>query len=163
MTHDEALDLIMDVRTRFDEAYGQKDKTTIERVYFATFGKRFVPTTCQNCYHDATIELYIYLKNNTIMAQERKYELKKNVVLSTPAFYDGAVVNNSNLTDELAEKYLAMYPHRKDLFIIHEEAPVEEAPVEVKPKRSHKKGEGTGGKRGRKPKDEVTTTEAIEE
>lgn len=65
---------------------------------------------CKNRYHDAVLEmLHIVRKTSKTMAN---YVLKAGVVICT----NGAVYTNANLTDEVAEKFLAEKPNAKGLF-----------------------------------------------
>lgn len=85
------------------------DKLDIELMYREVFGKDFVKTSCNNCYHDAVIEMYIHLKKTGKMKEKSNYTLKNGVVLQKE-FGSGDMYTNANLTDEFAENYLADNP-----------------------------------------------------
>lgn len=112
----EAKTLIEELRGRFDAPFSSKDKETIEALYAAVCGKQFVPTTCQQCYHDALIEIIYYIKKNKKMAEQKNFILKAGAIIHSPLFMNGEVFTNDNLTDEVAMRYLAKYPGQQVLF-----------------------------------------------
>ena len=63
----EAKKLTEELKGRFDFPFNSFDKSSIEKLYDEVLGKTFVPTTCQQCYHDALIEIYLHLKNTNKM------------------------------------------------------------------------------------------------
>ena len=78
-------------------------------------------TSCQTCYHDAVIEIYLQLKKN-IMANDCKYRLRAGFIINTPAIK--GVYSNANLTDKVAEKYLELFPQKASMFEKLPEKPV---------------------------------------
>lgn len=145
MTYEEALILSNELKGRFDHPFTPSDKITIERLYQDVLNKRMRRTNCQQCYHDALIEIYLYLKNNKTMAQKSKYTMRAGFIIKSPMFHDGKIFTNTNLTDEVAEEYIAMFPNKAHLFDVTEEPKkVEETPTEEekpveKPKKNRKK------------------------
>lgn len=107
---------IEDLKGRFDAPFGSSDKSTIENLYYEVIGKTFVPTSCQQCYHDGLIEIYHYIKNNGKMAEKLNYRLKAGAIINCPAFMSGKVFSNDNLTDDVAEKFLKQFPDNVELF-----------------------------------------------
>ena len=85
------------------------DKAEIESLYALVLDKKFVRTSCSDCYHDAVIEMSVYLNKNGKMKEKSEYGLKNGVVLQME-FGSSEMYTNANLTDEVAEKYLAKYP-----------------------------------------------------
>lgn len=85
------------------------NKADIEVMYREVLGRNFVKTSCGNCYHDAVIEMYSYLKKYGRMKEKSNYALKNGVLLQSD-FGSGEMYTNENLTDEAAEKYLAKHP-----------------------------------------------------
>lgn len=138
MTKDEAKRLINDLRGRFSAPYNQSDKETIVELYFAVCGKVFRPTSCQNCYHDAVIEIYNHLKRYNTMAAERHYLLKAGAIINSPVFDKGKIYTNENLTDDVAERYLDMFPSAANLF---QRLPEKTAKTDVESKKAAKVGE----------------------
>lgn len=139
MTVDEAKNIISELRERFDAPFNSADKNTIEKLYVAVLGRTFVPTTCQQCYHDAVIEIYHFLRNNNKMAEKSNYVLRAGAIIMNPNFEGGKVYTNDNLTDKVAAAFLKKYPKQKVLFqrvpkaakaTKSEEAGAEEKPAE---------------------------------
>ena len=88
----------------------------VARLYKEVLGKDFQPTTCQQCYHDALIEVYLYLKNNKTMAKKCNYRLRAGFIISCSDFKSGKIFTNDNLTDAVAKEYLAKYPKQEKMF-----------------------------------------------
>ena len=116
MSFEEAKIKAERLRGRFDAPFSFSDKKEIEVMYWEVLGKRLSPTNCQQCYHDALIEIYLYLKNNNKMKEKSNYRLRAGFIINTPAFNNGKVYSNANLTDEVAESYLAKYPEQVKMF-----------------------------------------------
>lgn len=112
----EAKSLIEELRGRFDSPFSSGDKETIERLYLSVCGKTFRPTSCQQCYHDALIEIICYIKRNGKMSEKKNFILKAGAIIHSPVFENGKVFTNDNLTDEVAMRYLAKFPGQKVLF-----------------------------------------------
>ena len=85
------------------------DKTEIEQLYKEVLDKKFVRTSCNDCYRDAIIEMRVYLKKNGSMKEKSEYALKNGVLLQME-FGKSEFYTNANMTDEVAEKYLGKYP-----------------------------------------------------
>lgn len=116
MTVEEAKGLIYDLGGRFASPYNQSDKRTIEHLYEEVLGKVFRPTSCQNCYHDAVVEIYHHLTHFNTMAQQRRFLLKAGAIINSPKFDKGKIYSNANMTDDIAERYLDMFPEQIHLF-----------------------------------------------
>ena len=121
MTIDEARQQIEELRSRYSQPYSSFDKEGITRLYMEVCGKRMRATSCQTCYHDAVIEIYLQLKKN-IMANDCKYRLRAGFIINTPAIK--GVYSNANLTDKVAEKYLELFPQKASMFEKLPEKPV---------------------------------------
>lgn len=134
MTLEQAKAIIAELRGRFEEPFSSSDKATIEALFRQVTGKTFVPTSCQQCYHDAVIEIVYYLKKNKKMATTSNYKLKAGAIINCPTFQGGKVFTNDNLTDEVAKEYLEAYPEQEGIFA--------QVPVEV-PQEPKKSYEGT--------------------
>ena len=91
------------------------DKAEIEKLYALVLDKKFVQTSCRSCYHDAVIEMSVYLKKNGKMKEKTEYGLKNGVLLQM-GFGSSEMYTNANLTDDVAEKYLAKYPENIKYF-----------------------------------------------
>lgn len=115
MTYDEAMTQARELRTRFDAPFSTSDKRRIEELYEAVFLERMKPTSCQSCYHDALIRVYTYLKKEGKMREKCNYRLRAGFIMKCPLFMNGKIFTNYNLTDEVAEAYLAMFPKNSSL------------------------------------------------
>lgn len=98
-------------------SFSSSDKLEIERLYYEVLGKTFHKTSCGDCYRDAAIEIYLYLKRNGKMKEKSNYALKNGVLLQ-PEFGNSSFYTNANLTDEVAEKYLARHPKNINMFSV---------------------------------------------
>lgn len=116
MTYEEATAKVGELKARFDSPFDATDKAVIETLYFEVTRKRFVPTTCQQCYHDALIEIYLKLKKEKAMPKTCNYAMKAGFIISCPDFYRGKIFTNENLTDKVAHEYLTKYPHMESYF-----------------------------------------------
>ena len=116
MTYKEATAKVEELKARFDSPFDATDKAVIETLYFEVTRKRFVPTTCQQCYHDALIEIYLKLKKEKAMPKTCNYAMKAGFIISCPDFYNGKIFTNENLTDKVAHEYLTKYPHMESYF-----------------------------------------------
>lgn len=93
------------------------DKMEIERMYKEVTGKDFIKTSCNDCYKDAVIEMNIYMKKNGKMKEKTNYGLKNGVLLQMD-FGSSEMYTNENLTDEVAERYLAKNSNRANYFAV---------------------------------------------
>ena len=116
MTLEQAKTLTNDLRGRFNAPFSSFDKQSIAQLYYEVLGKEFKPTTCQQCYHDALIEIYLYLKRENKMKAKCNYRMRAGFIINCPTFNNGTVYTNANLTDEVAEEYIAAFPQNADLF-----------------------------------------------
>lgn len=114
MTYEEATAKVGELKERYDSPFDASDKAVIETLYFEVTRKRFVPTTCQQCYHDALIEIYLKLKKEKAMPKQCNYVMKAGFIISCPDFYNGKIFTNENLTDKVAHEYLTKYPQMEN-------------------------------------------------
>ena len=78
-------------------------------MFHEVLGRTFIKTSCGDCYRDAVIEMYSYLKRYGKMKEKSSYALKNGVLLQV-GFGSSEMYTNNNLTDEAAERYLAENP-----------------------------------------------------
>jgi hypothetical protein len=142
MDVDEAKELVTGLRQRFDAPYSETDKSLITQLYKHVLGKTFKPTSCQSCYHDAVIEIYLHLKNYNTMATIHKYSMRAGFIINCPTFHNGTIYTNDNLTDDIAEEYIKQFPKNADLFDVNPNANPDNA--------DSGKGRGGKGKKGGK-------------
>lgn len=114
MTYNDALELVSELRTRFDSGFSSSDKSNIELLYRKVLRKDFVKTSCNDCYRDAVIEIYSYLKKEGKMKNKCDYSLKNGVLLQV--FGSNEMYTNANLTNEAAENFLRKNPQGENLF-----------------------------------------------
>ena len=138
MTYEEATAKVSELKERFDRPFDATDKAVIESLYIEVTRKRFVPTTCQQCYHDAVIEIYLKLKKEKAMPKQCNYVMKAGFIISCPDFYNGKIFTNENLTDKVAHEYLTKYPQMEKYF---QKIPSEELIENKQPAGSNKKKE----------------------
>lgn len=143
MTYQEATAKVEELKARFDNPFDSTDKAVIETLYFEVTRKRFVPTTCQQCYHDALIEIYLKLKKEKAMPKTCNYAMKAGFIISCPDFYHGKIFTNENLTDKVAHEYLTKYPHMESYF---QKIPSEELIENKQPAGSDSGSDDTTGK-----------------
>lgn len=93
--------------------FSTSERSTIEEIYFAVFGRTIPNCNCPNRYRDAVIELRIFIKNHSTM-EKSKYVLKAGVVIQPSGTSD--VYTNDNLTDSVAEQFLKERPGARGLF-----------------------------------------------
>lgn len=91
-----------------DSVFSSDQLTLIGEAYMAVFGKEIRKCSCGHRYADALIELCSTLKIKSKM--EYKYRLFAGVLI----WIGNDCYSNSNLTDEIAEKYLAMHPEARE-------------------------------------------------
>lgn len=143
MTYKEATAKVEELKARFDSPFDATDKAVIETLYFEVTRKRFVPTTCQQCYHDALIEIYLKLKKEKAMPKTCNYAMKAGFIISCPDFYHGKIFTNENLTDKVAHEYLTKYPHMESYF---QKIPSDELIENKLPEDSDSGADDTAGK-----------------
>lgn len=122
MTYQDAVLQVQGLRERFDSPFSSSDKDMIAELYWQVLHKEFHPTTCQQCYHDALIEVYLYLKNEKTMKKKCDYRLRAGFIIACPEFRNGKIFTNENLTNEVAKEYLAKYPLQEKYFSVIPEA-----------------------------------------
>lgn len=143
MTYEEATAKVEELKARFDSPFDATDKAVIESLYFEVTRKRFVPTTCQQCYHDALIEIYLKLKKEKAMPKTCNYAMKAGFIISCPDFYHGKIFTNENLIDKVAHEYLTKYPQMEKYF---QKIPSEELIENKQPAGSDSGADDTTGK-----------------
>ena len=116
MTYEQAKESIKGLREKYDSPYNEADKQLVTELYRQVLSKEFRPTTCQQCYHDAVIEIYLYLQKNRTMAQKSKYRMKAGFIIGCPDFHNGKIYTNDNITDKIAKEFLSKYPHMESYF-----------------------------------------------
>ena len=145
MTYDEALVIVEELRGHDRAPFSIEQKQRIEEIYPMIMGRRFRKTSCRRCYHDAVIEMAVKLRRTKKMERTEKcdYRMRAGFIIHTPAIDNGKIYTNANLTNEVARRYLELFPQKRVMFeVIPEpvEAPEEPKqasvqPTEEKPKK----------------------------
>lgn len=105
---EDVASIIESMKARFSSGFSYEDKNTIKRIYEEVFNRKFVRTSCSDCYRDAYIEIRNYLTNIGKM-EKRKYILRKGVLLR-PFFGSSEYYTANSITDAKAEEILAKNP-----------------------------------------------------
>lgn len=114
MEYREALNMADDLKTRFDAGFSISDKESIDELYSAVLRKELKRTNCNDCYRDALIEVYNYLRIEKKMKEKCAYSLLSGMIIQD--FENGKVYTNANLTDDVAESYLKRFPKQIQMF-----------------------------------------------
>lgn len=114
MEYQEALFIADDLKARFDAGFSVSDKESIAELYSEVLRKELKRTNCNDCYRDALIEVYNYLRTERKMKEKCAYSLLAGVIIQD--FENGKVYTNANLTDEVAESYLRRFPKQIQMF-----------------------------------------------
>lgn len=103
-----------ELKARFDAGFSSSDKESIAELYREVLHKELKRTNCNDCYRDALIEVYHYLKTEKKMKEKCAYSLLAGVIIQD--FENGKVYTNANLSDEVAEGYLKRFPRQIQMF-----------------------------------------------
>lgn len=93
----------------------QSDKAEIEDLHMEILDRRMTHTSCSNCYSDAVITLLLYIRKHGRFKEKTSYRLKNGVLLQME-FGSSEFYTNDNLSDKVAEEYLAKFPENSNLF-----------------------------------------------
>lgn len=116
MTIEQAKTQIEQLKARLSGAFSTAEKQQIRTLYELVFGRTFKPTSCQRCYHDAVIEIYLKLRKMEKIEPKCSYRMRAGFIVSCPTFHGGKIYTNDNLTDEIAEEYIALFPNQSAMF-----------------------------------------------
>lgn len=108
MDYNEIMSSLTEMRSRFDSGFSLSDRTYLEQLYSSLLSKKVRRSGCSDCYRDAYLEIYSYLKKLGSMPNKPNYVLKAGVVIhpqGTNKFYA-----NANIPDDVAETHLAKNP-----------------------------------------------------
>lgn len=132
MTYEEAIIIAERLRTHYDSAFSSSERDEISTLYEAVLARKMKITNCQRCYHDALIEIICFLKKEKRMAERSKYVMRAGFIIHSPEFENGKIYTNDNLTDDVADRFMAQFPNTKKMFDLRKDfAPKAEKPVEV--------------------------------
>ena len=151
MTIESARQQAEALKARLDGAFSAADKQTIRRLYYEVMGRSLRQTSCQRCYHDAVIEIYLKLRKMEKMEKRSRYRMRAGFVISCPTFHGGKIFTNDNLTDEIAEEYIEQFPTKAAMFDEAKEVKPESEKVE------EVENFASDGKKGDEPKSALPT------
>ena len=117
------------------------DKVFIQEHYERVTFREFVGRSCSRCYADAFIEMYTTFKKYGLRPMPN-FKLKRGIVVKSASYAE--VITNSNLTDEMAVKWLKDNPKRIDLFEVYPHD-WEQLIVDEQPQNSEKQEESESG------------------
>lgn len=110
MKYSEAKKLITELAGRNGEEFSDDEKKSVEEVYTQIFKKRIENCNCKNKWHDACVKMAIWFK------EHKAFNTCHYVIQAGEAFMVGMkYYNNSNLTDEVAEKLIESNPRAAQL------------------------------------------------
>lgn len=114
MDYNEIIKTLQEMESRYADGFSTLDRAFLDKVYYDLFGREITNRGCSDCYRDAYMEIKIKLKKNKAMPKKSDYMLKAGAVISF--FGHSKAYTSANLTNEVAEKYLAMNPANSKLF-----------------------------------------------
>lgn len=113
---------IQEIKARFEKSSEllDSDKRFIDLYYERVTAKAFEKRGCNQCYQDAFIEMFIYVKTKGLRDMPN-FILKRGQVLTVSNVdKDGnktrTLYNRSNVTDEVSISHLKKYPKTIDWF-----------------------------------------------
>lgn len=98
--------VMLELKRMAAEPLSAFSKNRVHELYPIVLNRNFKPTSCTNCYHDAMIEMYTYLKRNGKFMEQTLYKLAYGVVIQAE-FGSQTFYTHHNCTDEIAEMLLA--------------------------------------------------------
>lgn len=105
---------LREMEGRYNSGFSSLDRAFLDSLYFELFGKPITNTGCSSCYRDAYIEICTKFKREKKMVKTTDFQLKAGAVLT---FFGSPIAyTNSNLTDEVALRYLALNPNNMRMF-----------------------------------------------
>ena len=95
-----------------DSIYTDAQRAWIDRLRRQELGEPVRTCSCKDRYKDAVIELLTHLKHTKTMQHERKYMLRRGIII----WMNNDAYSRHNLTDEVAEEYLKLHPDAASKF-----------------------------------------------
>lgn len=106
MNYEEIMKELQEMRNHYDGGFSSLERQRIGELYQRFLGKQIANMNCPDCYKDAFIETYNYLKRAGKLPEERHYKLHKGKCLHL----FGTSQYLFDVTDEQAETFLAQMP-----------------------------------------------------
>lgn len=114
MDYNEIIKTLQDMESRYADGFSTLDRAFLDKVYYDLFGREITNRGCSDCYRDAYMEIKIKLKKDKAMPKKSDYKLKAGAVISF--FGQSKAYTSANLTNEVAERHLAMNPANANLY-----------------------------------------------
>lgn len=106
MTYNEVMDELKEMRSHYDSGFSSLEKQRIMELYWRILRKKIKNIACGDCYRDAFLEIFTFLKREGKLPEEKHYELQDGKYLhifgSSEYLFD--------VTDEQAETFLGQFP-----------------------------------------------------
>lgn len=93
------------MESRYHDGFSSLDRSYLDTIYYDLFGKEISNKGCSDCYRDAYMEIKIKLRKTQAMPKKCDYKLKAGAVITF--FGESVPYTNPNLTNEVAERYIA--------------------------------------------------------
>lgn len=100
-SYEESLMKLEEMRSRYKSGFSHSDRQYIEQLHMRLFGEGVKNLTCGDCYRDAYIENYTYLKKMGKVPEKKNFILKAGALLRVP-FTSMTFVNPINDEDAIA-------------------------------------------------------------
>lgn len=114
MDYNVIIKTLQEMKSRYADGFSTLDRAFLDKVYYDLFEREITNRGCSDCYRDAYMEINIKLNKDKNMPKKSDYKLKAGAVISF--FGHSKAYTSANLTNEVAERYLAMNPNNAKLF-----------------------------------------------
>ncbi len=114
MTYEETIQRLQEMESRYNDGFSSLDRSYLDSLYFAFFGREITNKGCSDCYRDAYMEILIKLKKTKEMPKKSEYVLKPGAIITF--FGEPKCYTNANITDEAALRFLSQNPRNESLF-----------------------------------------------
>lgn len=109
MEYSEAVTLLDDMKSRFQDGFSSSDKSVLEALHRTLFGKEIKNKACGECYKDAFVLINLELRKlKTMPKPKSNYTLKAGAMIRRPG--ENRAYINPLPNDEIPEKFLADFP-----------------------------------------------------
>lgn len=109
MTYEDAMLLLSDMKSRYDDGFSSSDRSVLETLHRQIYGRGITNKGCGDCYRDAYILIVTKLKQTKSMPKNKSnYTLKAGAIIRRAG--DNRFYTNPLPNDEVPEQYLAEFP-----------------------------------------------------
>lgn len=112
--YNEILSTLQEMESRYHDGFSSTDRAYLDTLYYELFGREISNKGCSDCYRDAYMEIKIKLRKEKAMPKKCDYKLKPGAIIMF--FGESQAYANPNLTNEVAERYLALNPTKSGMF-----------------------------------------------